>query len=310
MTQRFHHAAALSLKQLSYLVAVADTLNFTKAAEQCFVTQSTLSGGISELERALDVRLVERDRQRVALTEIGAEVVRRAQDILSASHDLIALAQQAADPASGVLKLGVIPTIAPFLLTHILKTCRKHFPKLQVTVRESQTLVLLTEVESGELDAAVLALPVDLGKLQSQVLFEENLCLIAPKDDPLAGQERQKLADLNASNRLVLLEKGHCLREHSLLACGTQTDKGAEAGSVEATNLSTMVQLVDAGIGCALVPDMAVKAGILNGAEVVQVALAEPLPTRTIALVTRASHPKLEFLEGEFGQALARCRHR
>ncbi|HEX4842521.1 MAG TPA: hydrogen peroxide-inducible genes activator [Limnobacter sp.] len=307
MTQRFHHAAALSLKQLSYLVAVAETLNFTKAAEQCFVTQSTLSGGVSELERLLGVRLVERDRQRVALTEVGAEVVRRAQDILSASHDLISLAQQAADPASGVLKLGVIPTIAPFLLTHILKTCRKHFPNLQVTVRENQTLVLLAEVESGDLDAAVLALPVDLGKLQSTLLFEETLCLIAPKDDPLAGQTGQKLADLDASNRLVLLEKGHCLREHSLLACGTQPDKSGEGGSVEATNLSTMVQLVDSGIGCALVPDMAVKAGILNGAEVVQVALADPLPTRTIALVTRASHPKLEFLEGELAQALAHC---
>ncbi|HEX4878930.1 MAG TPA: hydrogen peroxide-inducible genes activator [Limnobacter sp.] len=306
MTQRFHQASALSLKQLSYLLAVADTLNFTKAAALCFVTQSTLSGGISELERLLGVRLLERDRQRVALTGVGAEVVQRARNILSASHDLIALAQQAADPANGTLKLGMIPTIAPFLLTHVLRTCRKHFPNLQVTVRESQTGVLLEELEDGELDAAVLALPVNLGRLHAHVLFDEPLCLIAPKDDPLTRQTGHRLTDLDASNRLVLLERGHCLREHSLSACGTGADKGG--GVVEATNLSTMVQLVSSGMGYALLPEMAVKAGILNGTDVVPVALATPWPMRTIALVTRSSHPKSEFLGEAFSQAVANCR--
>lgn len=309
MSKQLHHAAALSLKQLSYLVAVADTLNFTKAAELCFVTQSTLSGGIAELERVLDVRLVERDRQRVALTEIGQQVVKRAHNILSESLDLVTLAHNATDPARGGLRLGVIPTIAPFVLTRLLKLTKQAFPELQVAIRESQTLMLLAEVESGELDAAVIALPMEVGKLHTHVLFEEALCLIAPKDDPLTRQGPQRLDTLHASERMLLLERGHCLRDHALLACSHQTsNNGAEANGVESTNLSTMVQLVNSGMGCALVPRMAIEAGILNNTEVAPVDLAEPLPKRTIALVSRPTHPKLDFLVGAFAQTLAQCR--
>lgn len=296
----YHQASALSLKQLSYLLAVAETLNFTRAAELCFVTQSTLSGGIAELERTLGVQLVERDRQRVAITPVGAEVVQRAKGIVSASQDLVARAQMASDPASGEFRLGIIPTIAPYMLGKVLTQAKTQFPNLLLSVRESQTRMLLDEVEHGELDAALIALPVDLGRLISFSLFEENLRLVAHHKDPVCTGKPRKLADIDA-RRMLLLEKGHCLRDHTVSACSANGGKAGqgEAGLVEATNLNTMVQLVNSGIGCALLPDMAIDSGILSGTEVELVPLLAPLPSREIALVTRASHPKRDLIENE-----------
>lgn len=309
MNKQYAKDASISLKQLSYLLAIADTLNFTRAAEQCFVTQSTLSGGLSELERVLGVQLVERDRQRVALTPLGANLVRRAQGILSATADLVMLAQSATDPASGELRLGIIPTVAPFLLGNALNACKQHFPHLRVSVRESQTAVLLAEVDSGELDAAVLALPIETGKLHEHVLFEEQLCLVAHNTDPLCKAKQHALAKIDAK-RLLLLEKGHCLRDHTVAACSlarnpSQTDEG---GVVQATNLSTMVQLVNAGIGCALLPRMAIEAGILNGTQVQEVPLSAPVPSRAIALVTRTSHPSFDFIHETLSTVLKGCK--
>lgn len=308
MNKQYAKAASISLKQLSYLLAIADTLNFTRAAELCFVTQSTLSGGLSELERVLGVQLVERDRQRVALTPLGSNMVRRAQGILSATADLVMLAQSAADPASGELRLGIIPTVAPFVLGNALNACKKQFPHLTVSVRESQTAVLLAEVDNGELDAAVLALPIETGKLHEHVLFEEELCLVAHVSDSLCKSKQQPLATIDAK-RLLLLEKGHCLRDHTLSACSlernpSQTDEG---GVVEATNLSTMVQLVNAGIGCALLPRMAIQAGILHGTQVQEVPLSAPIPSRAIALVTRTSHPNFDFINNSLSEVLKGC---
>lgn len=300
-------ATALSLKQLNYLLAVSETLNFTRAAEMCFVTQSTLSGGIAELERTLGVQLVERNRQRVALTPAGIEVVRRAQGILSAANDLMTRAQMAADPASGEFNLGIIPTIAPYVLGKILTAARARFPDLTLNVRESQTRVLLEEVENGELDAAVIALPVELGKLQARILFDEKLQLVAHQNDPLCKGPKRPLEEID-TRRLLLLEKGHCLRDHTVSACSANRGAPVQGDSavVEATNLTTMVQLVNSGIGCALLPDMAIQAGILRDTEVRQIALAAPLPSRTIALATRSSHPKLAFIEQQLGE-LIRC---
>ncbi|MCQ8895753.1 hydrogen peroxide-inducible genes activator [Limnobacter humi] len=306
MNNRFTQAASLSLKQLSYLLAVAETLNFTRAAELCFVTQSTLSGGLAELERQLDVTLVERDRQRVALTPIGLEVARRARELLAAGQDLLNIASQASDPARGELTLGVIPTIAPFLLSRILETLRTRFPLLQVNIRESQTHVLLAELDRGELDAAVLALPIDTGKLHAEVLYDEPLQLVAHADDQMALHATFSLENLD-SGKLLLLEKGHCLRDHTLAACTTRTNSD-DNHAIEATNLSTMVQLVNAGLGCALLPEMAVQAGILTGTSTTVVPLQAPLPTRTIALLTRASHPKFDFMIQQLAVELKRCR--
>lgn len=300
MSSRYTHAPAISFKQLSYLLAIADTLNFTRAAELCFVTQSTLSGGIAELERTLGVQLVERDRQYVALTPIGEETARRAQGILSAGNDLVARAEMAADPTTGYFKLGVIPTIAPFLLGNILMLKRSHFPALRLSVRESQTRVLLDEVENAELDAALVALPFELGKLRAFPLFDEKLHWVAHKADALLKGKKRFLNEIDGS-KLLMLEKGHCLRDHALSACHRQAvvDIHTEAGMVEVSSLATMVQLVNSGLGTALLPAMAIQAGILNGTDVKNVALGTPNPERTIALVTRSSHPSLAFIEDQ-----------
>lgn len=302
-------ACALSLKQLRYLLAVAETLNFTRAAELCFVTQSTLSGGIAELERTLGVQLVERDRQRVALTAVGAEVVQRSKGILSASQDLIRVAQQAADPASGEFRLGIIPTIAPFMLGSILGQAKTQFPAMVLRVRESQTAALLQELEQGALDAALIALPVDLGKLKAFPLFEEKLRLIAHQSDSLCKSAPVKLREVD-TRRLLLLEKGHCLRDHTVSACSKHRDLGREDdGLVEASSLVTMVQLVNSGLGCALLPDMAIQSGLLDNTGVRPVALQPPEPTRQIALATRSSHPRLGFIDTVFCRMLKACQH-
>lgn len=309
MGSRYTHAPALSLKQLSYLLAVADTLNFTRAAELCFVTQSTLSGGIAELERTLGVRLVERDRQYVALTPIGLETARRAQDILSAGNDLVAKAGQAIDPALGHFTLGMIPTIAPFLLGTILGQVRTQFPDLRLNVRESQTRALLDEVENGELDAALIALPFELGKLQVFKLFDEKLHWVAHQKDALFNRKKRHLTEIDAS-KLLMLEKGHCLRDHTLSACNTNRRNNAlgDHGLVEVTNLSTIVQLVNSGLGSAMLPAMAIQAGILKGTDVKELSLGSPYPVRSIALVTRGSHPNLDFIAHQICPLLKRSK--
>jgi LysR family hydrogen peroxide-inducible transcriptional activator len=276
-------SASLSLKQLAYLLAVRDTLNFTRAAEQCFVTQSSLSGGLAELERSLGLKLVERSRQHVSMTAVGEAVCTRAEQILSASEDLLAYARAQAEPGTGSLRLGIIPTIAPYLLRDFLVGAAEHFPTLELFLHERQTENLLAEVSAGELDAAVLALPMDTGTLVVTHLF----------DDPL------RLSAIDTS-QVILLEPGHCLREHTLAACGV----GAQASRrFEATNIDTLVQLAEAGCGLALLPAMAVASGVLEGTSLREVPLQAP-PHRGIALVTRPSHPLRGFLERDIAALL------
>lgn len=294
MNQAYRMASGLSLKQLSYLLAVRDTLNFTRAAEACFVTQSTLSGGINELEKQLDVCLIERTRQHVAMTPIGLEVCARAEQILQLGSDLMAFAKAQSDPRSGSLRFGVIPTIAPFWLASAMSKLKKHFPSLTLYIRESQTEVLVQAVARGELDCAVLAMPVETGSLAVLPLFEEELCLVAPAGDSLSKQKRPVSLVKVDHDRLILLEKGHCLRDHSLAAC---SNAASESRQVEASSLPTMVQLVEAGMGVALLPRMAVESGLLKGRKVDRVALSGALPRRQVALIFRPSHPAIGFLE-------------
>lgn len=276
---------ALSLRQLGYLIAVSETLNFTQAAERCFVTQSTLSGGIKELERTLGAPLVERDRHRVLMTPLGSQVVARARAIRAASADLIALAREQSAPMTGAIGLGSIPTVAPFMLPPLLRRLRQRFTALQVVLKEEQTARLLAEVETGRLDFALIALPYDTGRLRVEPLFDEELWLIAATGDPLAGREPLR-ADSVAPDRLLLLEEGHCLRAHTLEACRA-SDRASAASGIEATSLPTLVQMVEAKLGVALLPEMAIKGGILAGALVEARPLKAPAPKRTIALVAR-----------------------
>jgi LysR family hydrogen peroxide-inducible transcriptional activator len=279
-------AALPSLRQLRYLVTLADRLNFRQAAEACFVTQSTLSSGIKELETLLGVELVERDKRRVRLTAAGAEVVARARTLVAQAQDLVETARRAAAPLSGDFRLGVIPTIAPFLLPALTPALRAEFPQLRLYLREDLTARLLDRVRAAELDAALIALPYDTGELAVNELFRDEFWFVAREDDPFA-KEKAVAVERVAPRDVVLLEEGHCLREHAIVACGPRG--AAEPALVEATSLATLVQMVEGGLGVTLLPEMTLKAGILNGTSLVARPFARNVPVRRIAVVSRAN---------------------
>ena len=273
-----------SLRQLRYLVAVADRLNFRAAAERSFVTQSTLSAGIKELERLLGVELVERDKRSVRLTSAGEAVVAKARALLAQAQDLVETARGAAEPLSGAFRLGVIPTIAPFLLPVLAPKLRDRYPKLKLYLREDLTERLLDRLQGAELDAALIALPYDTGDLAVRELFRDVFWFVAREDDPLAREKAIAIERL-APREIVLLEEGHCLRDHAIVACGARAP--GEAPTVEATSLATLVQMVEGGLGVTLLPEMTLKAGLLNGTSLVARPFAAKVPARRIALVSR-----------------------
>jgi LysR family hydrogen peroxide-inducible transcriptional activator len=280
-----------SLRQLRYFVAIAHELNFTRAAEACFVGQSTLSAGLKELEDGLGVRLVERDRQNVAITPIGFEILERAKTILAASEDLVEYADATGKPMAGTIRLGVIPTIAPFLLPNVLPDIRARFPNLKIALREDLTANLLSRLAEHQLDFILIALPYETSGLLVKELFDDEFWLVAREDDPaLKGKEIHLPAKM--AERLLLLEEGHCLREHTLQACKRSDIRKADG--MEATSLLTLLQMVDSGMGIALLPEMAVRGGLLNGTSLVARPLAPPAPKRVIALLARSSTVHLE----------------
>lgn len=288
-----------SLRQLGYFMALAKELNFTRAAEACFVGQSTLSAGLKELEEGLGIRLVERDRQSVSITPAGLEVLERAKVILAASQDLVEYAGASGKPMTSTIRLGVIPTIAPFLLPSVLPEIRQRFPDLKITLREDLTGNLLARLAEHKLDFALIALPYDVAGLLVEELFDDHFWLVAKEGDPaLKGKEVTLPAKM--AERLLLLEEGHCLREHSLQACNRADIRNAEG--LEATSLLTLLQMVESGLGIALLPGMAVNSSLLSNSELVAKELAAPAPKRVIALVARSSTAHLE----EFA-ALSTC---
>ena len=303
-----------SLKQLSYLVALAKELNFTRAAESCFVGQSTLSAGLKELEEGLGIRLVERDRQNVSLTPAGVGVLERARVILAASEDLVEYSNALSKPMTATIRLGVIPTIAPFLLPNVLPDIRQRFPNLKITLREDLTKNLLTRLADHQLDFALIALPYDVSGLLVKELFNDEFWLVAREDDPaLKGKEVTLPAKM--AERLLLLEEGHCLRDHSLQACKKSNILQTEG--MEATSLLTLLQMVESGFGIALLPEMAIKGGLLTNTTLVARPLTAPSPKRVIALVARPStaHAKefavlSECIQERFGGILPGSRGR
>ena len=283
-----------SLRQLQYLVTLSEKLNFTRAAEACFVTQSTLSVGLRELENVLGARLVERDRQTVLMTPIGIEVAKRARAILVATRDLVEIAAESRALMTGLLRLGVIPTIAPFLLRPCLRLLRERYPELRLVLREDLTANLLSRLEDGQLDLALIALPYDTGNLMVEPLFDDDLWIVGRKNDP---QLKAKTVDITPSltDRLLLLEEGHCLRDHALYACGASAGRSTQG--VEATTLLTLVQMIESGLGIGLVPEIAVKSGLTDSPTLVARPMAKPSPKRTIALVARRSTTRLADLK-------------
>ncbi len=291
-------SALPSLRQLRYLIAVSERLNFTQAAESCFFTQSTLSAGIKELEATLGAHLVERERHSVVMTAVGSEVVRRARGLLAEASDLSEWARTAVQPMCGLLRLGVIPTIAPFLLPAVLPALRTRFPDLKLALREDLTTHLLTRLVTGQLDFALIALPYDTGSLQVKPLFEEELKLIAPAD-----READMPRDIGQINpdTLLLLEEGHCLRGHTLGGCALAEPR---TSGMEATSLFTLAQMVEGGLGMALLPDMTIRSGLISHMKLVAHRFSEPRPRRTIALVARSSNARQECFE-RIGELIA-----
>jgi len=275
-----------SLRQLRYLVAVADTGHFGRAAERCAVTQSTLSAGLKELETTLGTTLIERDRRSATPTSVGGEIVVRARRLLAEAEDLVDLARGAAAPLSGPLRIGVIPTIAPYLLPDLLPLLRQRYPDLQPFLVEDQTARLVERLSAGALDVAVLALPYDLPRLTTLALFDDPFLVAAPAGHALLSQATVAPATL-AGETLLLLADGHCLREHALSACGLGRNTTGRA--VEATSLSTLIHMVDSGLGVTLLPAMAVRAGALRGTRIETRSLAGPDASRVVGLAWRAS---------------------
>jgi LysR family hydrogen peroxide-inducible transcriptional activator len=282
-------AALPSLRQLGYLVALAERLNFRAAAEAQFVTQSTLSAGIKELESQLGVQLVERDTRHVRLTTVGEEVAARARELLTAATDLVDAARGGAAPLSGTLRLGAIPTISPFLLPQVLPPLRRAYPALKLYLREDLTDRLLERLHAGTLDIALIALPFDTGDLHVRELFADEFWFVTREDDPAARERAMSVRKLDPG-QVLLLEEGHCLRDHAIAACRPR--HGAWEAKVEATSLTTLIQMVEGGLGVTLLPEITLKAGILKGTRLVVRPFASPAPSRTLALVVRRTSPR------------------
>jgi LysR family hydrogen peroxide-inducible transcriptional activator len=275
-----------SLRQLQYLVAVAETGHFGRAAERCVVTQSTLSAGLKELEATLGTTLIERDRRSAAPTPVGLEIVARARRLLAEADDLVDFARGAAAPLSGKLRIGVIPTIGPYLLPELLPRLRARYPALQPFLVEDQTARLVDRLGAGTLDVAILALPYDLPRLATLPVFDDPFLVAAPQGHRLLRQATVAPASL-AGETLLLLADGHCLREHALSACGLS--RNATGQAVEATSLSTLIHMVDSGLGITLLPALAVRAGALRGTNLGTRPLGGPDASRVVGLAWRAS---------------------
>lgn len=290
-----------TIRQLQYLLAVVELRHFGQAAKRCFVTQSTLSSGVQELEAVLGAQLLERTKRKVLPTPLGLELADRAREILKISGDIIELAQIIKKPLCTEIRLGIIPTIAPFLLPKVLPPLRVLFPELALLLIEDQSQQLLQRLESGELECAILALPYPLGKLESQLIGEESFWVALPDGDPLAEQERISSDDL-PMERLLLLEEGHCLRDHAMSVCrGGESDaqfpRTRSTAPFQGTSLYTLIEMVAWGQGITLVPAMALHSPLLSQANIQLRLLDEPGAHREIALVWRAtSHQKAGFM--------------
>jgi len=278
-----------TLRQLGYLVALSEHLNFRIAAEAQLVTQSTLSAGIKELETLLGAQLVERDKRNVRLTTVGEDVVARARELLAAATDLAEAARAATRPLSGSLRLGVIPTIAPYLLPGVLPALRRAHGELKLYLREDLTRRLLERLRAGRLDVALIALPFDTGDLYVRELFEDEFSFVAREADPAVRSKNVALRTID-TGEMLLLEEGHCLRDHAIAACGPRRTR--LESRVEATSLPTLIQMVEGGLGVTLLPGIALAAGILKGTRLVARPLLPPGPSRTLALVARRTSPR------------------
>jgi LysR family transcriptional regulator, hydrogen peroxide-inducible genes activator len=276
----------LKLKDLRYLVAVADQRHFGRAAARCYVSQPTLSAQLKKLEESLGVQLIERAPNNVSLTPAGQEIVARARRILEASDEVVTLARSHRDPLAGRLRLALLPTIGPYLLPHVAPLIRKSLPRLELRLYEYQTDDMLERLHAGELDVGILALPVDLQGLEACELYREAFVVALPERHPLATHDTLRAADLK-NETLLLLEDGHCLRDQALEVCSRSGVR--EQQDFRATSLETLRQMVATGAGVTLLPELAGRGAYRNARGVVLRPFTRPAPVRHIGAVWRKS---------------------
>ncbi len=283
----------MNLRDLGYLVALADHRHFGKAAAACFVSQPTLSTQIRKLEEELGVVLVERAPRKVMLTPAGRDAAERARRILDAVAQMKEAARRSQDPEAGTVRLGMFPTLGPYLLPHVVPDIRARFPQLELLLVEEKSDVLLAQLHEGRLDAALLALPVEDEQLQVEFLFEEPFVLAVPEAHALARRKSLSLKDL-ADQRLLLLADGHCLREQALDVC--QLAGSGEKSGFQATSLETLRQMVAAGVGVTLLPALAVQPPVAHSDDIRLLGFRDSQPSRRIAMLWRKSSAMGDFL--------------
>jgi len=284
----------MNLRDLRYLVALADERHFGKAAERCFVSQPTLSAQIRKLEDYLGVPLVERQPKRVSLTETGVKVVERARRLLQEADAIVDVAKTERDPLAGQLKLALIPTVGPYLLPHVVGPLRRAVPRLKLMLYEYQTAPLLEKLRDGELDLGIIALPMPTEGLETAALYDEPFTLAVPAGHPLAERERVRLEDLK-DETLLLLEDGHCLRDHALEVCSRIRLNHEQ--DYRATSLETLRQMVAAGHGITLLPELAAATPVGTARGLRIKPFGKPAPVRTIGAVWRKSTTRGKAIE-------------
>ncbi|WP_433852421.1 LysR substrate-binding domain-containing protein [Stenotrophomonas nitritireducens] len=285
----------MNLRDLKYLVALAEHKHFGRAAAACFVSQPTLSTQIRKLEEELGVPLVERAPRKVMLTPAGREAAARARGIVAEVEQMKEAARRSRDPEAGTVRLGIFPTLGPYLLPHVVPAIRERFPQLELLLVEEKSDVLLTQLRNGQLDAALLALPLHDEQLHAEFLFEEPFVLAAPESHPLAAHATLGMGDL-ADQRLLLLQDGHCLRDQALDVC--HLAGALEKSEFQATSLETLRQMVAANVGVTLLPMLAVKPPVARSENIRLLSFTgEDAPSRRIAMVWRRSSAMGDFLQ-------------
>jgi LysR family transcriptional regulator, hydrogen peroxide-inducible genes activator len=285
----------MTLRDLEYLVAVADMRHFGKAAEACHVSQPTLSMQIRKLEDELGVALFERTNKQVLVTDVGGRIIAQARATLRQASTIVEIAKTARDPFAGELKLGAFPTLAPYLLPIVVPKIASTFPNLKLLLIEEKTDALLRQVAEGRIDTAMLALPIRDEQLETVALFEDRFRLAVPESHDLAKRKTVTRADLR-NERLLLLEEGHCLRYQALELCSTLGS--SEYEGFRATSLETLRQMVAAGVGITVVPEVAIRS---EGRGIRYVPFEGNPPSRTIGMVWRKTSPRLESLQAIAG---------
>jgi LysR family transcriptional regulator, hydrogen peroxide-inducible genes activator len=284
----------LKLKDLRYLVAVADQRHFGRAAARCFVSQPTLSAQLKKLEQSLGVQLIERAPNNVSLTPAGEQIVARARRILEASDEVVTLARSQRDPLAGTLSLALLPTIGPYLLPRVLPAIKKSLPRLELRLYEHQTAPMLEKLHGGELDVGILALPVELGGLTARALYREPFLVALPERHALAARDTLRVADLKGE-KLLLLEDGHCLRDQALEVCSRAGVRDSQ--DFRATSLETLRQMVATGAGVTLLPELAGRGAYRNARGVVLRPFARPAPVRHIGALWRKTSARGAAIE-------------